>query len=101
MSMERRNPPQTQSDRALSVASGVRAVLLPEIATPIVIAGFLGVSARCVRAMLRSGELPGRRIRGRWYVTKAALLRALTPEYEQERPPTTRGPVPLPRREEP
>lgn len=90
--MERTDSNSHQTDRAQIVATGIRKILLPDIATPAIISDFLGVPTDVVISMLESGELPGKKIRGSWYVTKAALLEALKPDPT----PAPRGPRMLP-----
>ena len=80
-------------DRTPEVIAGVQSIILPEVATPAAVARFLNLSVRCVYSMLNRGELPGRRLRGRWFITKAALLEALRPEPT----PAPRGPRMLPK----
>lgn len=61
------------------IAAAARSVLLPDVLTVETLAPVLRLSVRGVRALLRSGRLPGRRLGRRWYVARADLLAALSP----------------------
>lgn len=40
-------------------------------------ARMIGLSRRTIYSMLRTGELPGARLRGRWVISRAAVNRRL------------------------
>ena len=40
-------------------------------------ARMMGLSPRTVYSMLRSGELPGTRLRGRWIISRTAITHCL------------------------
>ena len=55
-------------------AARLRGVLLPDITTARDLAPFLGLSVTGLRAVFRRGDLPARKIGGRWIVSRRALL---------------------------
>lgn len=55
-------------------AQFLRAVALPDICQVEDLASHLRQSPSSIRAMLRKGQLPGRRVGRRWLVSRAALL---------------------------
>ncbi|HET6203594.1 MAG TPA: helix-turn-helix domain-containing protein [Planctomycetota bacterium] len=56
--------------------------LLPDLLVVEDLAGRLRRSPSAVRALLRAGALPGRKVGRRWVVEREALLQALAPERE-------------------
>jgi hypothetical protein len=67
-------------DRTRSVVAAARALSLPDVCTVPDLRDRLGLSPETIRSLLRSGALPGRKIAGRWYVARDALLAALRPD---------------------
>lgn len=53
---------------------GVRALYLPEVGTVEAVARHLHLPPATVRRLIREGPLAGRKVAGRWYVTRRALL---------------------------
>lgn len=74
----RRSVMKHQSVAPEAAAHALRAVSLPDVATPTEVARHLHLSPSAVRAHLRAGRLPGRRVGNRWFIPREALLRALT-----------------------
>ena len=54
--------------------AAVRSILLPDLVLVADLAKHLGLSRHVVRTLLKRGELPGRKIGGRWVVPRPALL---------------------------
>jgi len=49
-----------------------------EVLSPYEVADLMGVSVRWVWRLLGDGELPGRRIGSRWFISESALERYLS-----------------------
>jgi excisionase family DNA binding protein len=60
-----------------SAVAALRTLSLPDVATVEDLARHLKLSSATVRAHLRAGRLPGRRVGRRWYVPRQALLSLL------------------------
>ena len=60
-----------------AAAKALRSVSLPDICRVEDLAHHLGVSQSAVRAALRAGRLPGRRVGRRWLIPRPALLESL------------------------
>jgi len=56
----------------------LRAVSLPDLATAESIALQLGVTPSSVRALFRSGAIPGRKLGRRWVASRVELLASLS-----------------------
>ena len=69
-----------------AAAAALRSVSLPDVATVESVAHILRVSPSTVRAHLRAGHLPGRKLGRRWYVSRPALLAVLAEEQREEVP---------------
>lgn len=54
-------------------------LLLPDLIDVADLATRLNRSRRCVRQLLRRGDLPGKKIGGRWVILRIELLRSLSP----------------------
>lgn len=63
-------------DTTSAVADGgaLRSVALPDICTVEAYASHVGLSPATVRAQLRDGRLPGRRVGRRWLIARLALI---------------------------
>ena len=74
------------------LAAPFTSLILPDVATVAVLAQILGRSESQIRALLRSGQIPGRKIGGRWIVSRRALLASLTAESSEapDHPPMRR-----------
>lgn len=57
-----------------------RAILLPEICLVSDLAIALGRSEEAVRALIRRGRIPARKLGRTWVVPRAVLLRCLAPD---------------------
>jgi hypothetical protein len=57
--------------------AATRAIVMPEVLDTRDLAYWLRCGESTARARLRAGVIPGRRLGRRWFVTRAALLRAL------------------------
>jgi excisionase family DNA binding protein len=60
----------------------LRAKVLPDVLTVEDLAEHLRLSTSAVRAALRRGEIPGRRLGRRWYCDRLELLAALRPRRD-------------------
>lgn len=58
-----------------SAVEALRALSLPDICRVEDIAAHLKISQSAVRRLLRTGDIPGRRVGRRWLVSRLALLR--------------------------
>jgi excisionase family DNA binding protein len=61
---------------------------LPPVLTPEEVAGFLDLNIKTVYASLAAGEVPGRRIRGKWVILRESLLdwlRSVEPTPQKRR----------------
>jgi hypothetical protein len=63
-----------------AAAAAMRAVSLPDVATVEDLVPVFRLSPSAVRAHLRAGTIPGRKIGRRWLVPRPALLRWLADE---------------------
>ena len=70
-------------------ADAIRALYLPEVGTVEDVARHLRLSPATVRRLIREGKLIGRKLGGRWYVTRRALLGCL-----ESGPPPSPGHAP-------
>lgn len=66
----------------------LQSVSLPDICTVEAVGRMLGLSPSSVRAHLRSGRLPGKKVGRRWLIPRDALLRFLSEPADNE--PTRR-----------
>jgi len=66
-----------------SLVAATRAIALPDIVGIEDLAQHTGLSPATLRKLMRLGALPGRKLAGRWFVSREALLRSLA---EQEGP---------------
>ena len=57
-----------------AAAEALRSVSLPDVSTVQDLARHLRLSESTVRAHLRAGRLPGRRVGRRWFIPRQALL---------------------------
>lgn len=66
----------------------VESIYLPDILVAEELSGILRMTPAGVRAALRSGRIPGRRVGRRWLVSRSALLAhiARTPSLRQVNP---------------
>lgn len=67
------------------MSNNLNRALLPEVMSTRDLACGLELSAQRIRALLRVGVIPGRRVGRRWFVTRDALLRSLAPENARGR----------------
>ena len=65
------------------VLEELRRRVLPDVLTVEDLSAHLRCSPATVRAILRRGEIAGRRLGGRWLVSRQALVQALTGERER------------------
>lgn len=63
-------------------AKALRALSLPDVVPLARLAEHLGLSPATVRTHLRRGQIPGRKVGGRWFVTRRDFLAFL-----EARPP--------------
>ncbi len=75
MTKGRMSTPSPNRDRAIAAT---RMVVVPDILDVHDLAFWLRCRESFARAQLRSGRIPGSRVGRRWFVTREALLRALT-----------------------
>ena len=67
-------------ERLLSAASSLlKDSLLPDVLTHIDLAARLDLPADDVEALFETGALPGKKLAGKWILTREALLKALAP----------------------
>jgi len=66
----------------------------PDILTVAQVAEALALTEREVIALLEAGELPGRRIAGRWFITRRRLLAFIEAEEPARAPVAASPPTP-------
>ena len=54
--------------------------ILPQLLSAQETADYLGVSVWTVKRLLASGQIPGKRLGGRWYINAVGLAETLSPE---------------------
>ncbi len=65
-------------ERANRVAAAARQILLPDVLAVEDLAPVLHLRPSAIRALIRRGAIPARKLGRRWLVTRAELLRALS-----------------------
>jgi len=70
---------QPIQQRIAALAGAAREVLLPDILLAEDLARVLRITPGAARALIRSGQVPARKIGRRWLVSRAEFLRQLTP----------------------
>ena len=56
-------------------------IVLPDLMVVEDLCGPMRRSAQFIRRLLAAGEIPGRKIGGRWYIARRALLRAVQRDH--------------------
>lgn len=69
-----------------AAVAATRSIVLPEICTVEDLARHLRASNATVRALIRRGVLPGRKIGRRWIATRADVLAAVSVELNESGP---------------
>ncbi len=67
-------------DRVRAAIAATRSVMLPEVCLTEDLAASLRISLSAVRALLRSGQIPGRKLGRRWVVDRSSFLNSLRSE---------------------
>lgn len=68
----------TPLERVAALAGAARSILLPDILTVEDLAPVLHLRPSAVRALIRRGAIPARKLGRRWLVARGELLRALS-----------------------
>ncbi len=76
--MEQKATKQHKTGQENTLARAVRFVTLEEVAVA------LGFHPRSVRRAMKSKRIPGRKISGRWFMTRADFETLLTPQLSLE-----------------
>ena len=63
-----------RNSKTLVAADTLRSLSLPDVVGLAALAEHLGLATSTVRAHLRNGTIPGRKIGGRWFVSRRDLL---------------------------
>ena len=72
-----------------AAATALRSVSLPDVVTVRDLEDHIGLSGSTLRAHLRAGRLPGRRVGRRWLISRQALLAFLAENAVEARPRRT------------
>ena len=67
------------TERATTVAAAAKSVFLPDVLLVEDLADVMRVTPAAVRALIRQGTIPGRKLGKRWLISRIEFLRSLTP----------------------